>query len=89
MADDDSLRELLIDFFDLAPDTKAEEITQPDVAKWDSLAMVQLITELQGRYAAEFDLEEIQILRSYEEIRHALIRKGIISAPSEDGASPE
>lgn len=89
MADDDPLRHLLTEFFDLAPETKAEEITQPAVPNWDSLAMVQLITELQGSFAVEFDLEEIQMLRSYQEIRHALTRKGIFVAPSENVALPD
>ncbi|MEP7072263.1 MAG: acyl carrier protein [Verrucomicrobiota bacterium] len=89
MTEDDSLRYLLIDFFGLAPDIKAEEIRQPAVSNWDSLAMVQLITELQGRFAVEFDLEEIQTLRSYQEIRHALTRKGISVEPSENPVLPD
>jgi acyl carrier protein len=40
--------------------------------------MVQLITELERRYSVEFDLDEIQLLRSYAEIREALTRKGLV-----------
>ena len=73
------MRELLIEFFDLPGSTPVEEITKPAISKWDSLAMVQLITELQNRFTIEFDLEEIQALRSYQEIRDTLARKGVLS----------
>ena len=78
MQSSDSLRQLLVEFFDLPPDTPVEAITQPAVSKWDSLAMVQLITELQNRFSIEFDLEEIQALRSYQEIHDTLARKGVL-----------
>ena len=72
------MRQLLVEFFDLPPNTGVEEITQPAVSKWDSLAMVQLIAELQNCYSIEFDLEEIQALRSYQEIYDTLVRKGVL-----------
>jgi len=40
--------------------------------------MVQLIAELQGAFAIEFDLNEIETLRSYEEISRALSRQGVL-----------
>lgn len=77
MNNNDPLLHLLTDFFNLPPDTRPQEISQQAVASWDSLAMVQLIADLQGTFSVEFDLEEIQALRSYNEIRCALSRKGI------------
>jgi acyl carrier protein len=74
----DALLQLLIDFFDLPPDTAAEQIHQPTIPGWDSLAMVQLITELQRAFGVEFALDEIQTLRSYDEIKATLARKGVI-----------
>lgn len=79
MQTSDSLVQLLVEFFDLPADTRPEEIAQPAIPKWDSLAMVQLITELQGRFCVEFDLEEIQALRSYREIHDTLARKGVFT----------
>ena len=73
----DPLLRLLIDFFNLPPDTQPQEISQQTLSSWDSLAMVQLIAELQGTFLVEFDLDEIVALRSYDEIRRALSRKGI------------
>jgi acyl carrier protein len=76
MNNNDSLLGLLLEFFDLPPDTRPEDIRQQLLSSWDSLAMVQLITELEGRFLVSFDIDEIGRLRSYDEIRDALSRKG-------------
>ena len=75
----DRLLRLLTDFFNLSPETHPQEITQQTISSWDSLAMVQLIADLQGTFLVEFDLDEIETLRSYDEIRRALTRKGVAS----------
>ena len=77
MHDRDALLRLLTEFFNLPPDVRPQEITQKAVAEWDSLAMVQLIADLQGTFLIDFDLEEIDRLRSYEEIRATLLKKGV------------
>lgn len=77
MRNKDRLHELLIDFFGLPSDTGTEQLSQAALPAWDSLAMVQLIGELQANFSVEFDIDEIQELRSYEEIRDCLARKGI------------
>ena len=77
MQDRDALLRLLMEFFNLPPDVRPQEITQKAVAEWDSLAMVQLIADLQGTFLIDFDLEEIDRLRSYEEIRATLLKKGV------------
>lgn len=68
---------LLTDFFNLPPNTAPQAINQQAIASWDSLAMVQLIADLQGTFAVEFDLEELEALRSYDEILRALRKKGV------------
>ena len=73
----DPLLRFLTDFFNLPPDASSQEITQEAIASWDSLAMVQLIADLQGTFLVKFDLDEIGALRSYNEIRRALSKKGI------------
>ena len=76
MNDNDPLLRLLVELFDLPADTRPESIRQHSLPSWDSLAMVQLITELEGRFSVNFDIDEIERLRSYDEIREALSRKG-------------
>jgi acyl carrier protein len=77
MKKSDRLLRLLTDFFNLPPETDPQQISQKSVPAWDSLAMIQLIADLQGSFLIEFDLDEIEFLRSYDEIRRALLRKGI------------
>jgi len=76
MNDNDPLLRLLVEFFDLPEDTRPQNVRQQLLPAWDSLAMVQLITELEGMFLVNFDIDEIDRLRSYEEIRDALSRKG-------------
>jgi len=73
----DALLQLLVEFFDLPADTRPENIKQQLLPSWDSLAMVQLITELEGRFLVNFDIDEIQRLRTYDEIRAALSTKDV------------
>jgi acyl carrier protein len=77
MQNSDPLLCLLTDFFNLPADTSPARITQISVETWDSLATVQLIADLEGTFEVEFDLDEIERLRSYDEIRKTLIRKGV------------
>jgi len=77
MNNNDPLLGLLVEFFELPPDILPENITQQSLQSWDSLKMVQLITELEGAFSVNFDIDEIERLRSYDEIRNALYRKGV------------
>ena len=78
MNNSDPLQGLLVDFFNLPPETSPSQITQQAIESWDSLAMVQLIVDLQRAFAIQFDLNEIETLRSYEEISRALSRRGVL-----------
>jgi acyl carrier protein len=77
MTTNDPLRQLLIEFFELPADTTPKELSQPAVKQWDSFAMMQLITELQAAFSIEFDLDEVDKLTDYAQIRAALARKGV------------
>ena len=76
MNNNDPLLGLLVEFFELPPDILPENITRQSLPSLDSLRMVQLITELEGAFLVNFDIDEIDRLRSYDEIRDALCRKG-------------
>jgi acyl carrier protein len=76
MNDNDPLLRLLVEFFELPADTRPQNVRQQLLPAWDSLAMVQLITELEETFLVNFDIDEIDRLRSYDEIRDALSKKG-------------
>jgi acyl carrier protein len=77
MDSEDRLLSLLLEFFELPADTRPEDITQQTMPAWDSLATVQLITDLEQAFSVTFEIEEIGRLRTYQEIRDALARRGI------------
>jgi acyl carrier protein len=77
MDSEDRLLPLLLEFFELPPDTRPEDVKQQSVPAWDSLAMVQLITDLEQAFSVNFDIDEIGRLRSYQEIRDALLRRAV------------
>jgi acyl carrier protein len=78
MNENDALVNLLVEFFELPSTPPISELRQSSIAKWDSLAMVQLITEMQSTFRIQFDLDEIERLTSYDEIRAALMRKKVV-----------
>lgn len=77
MRSSDRLRELLVEFFALPAETPTTALSQETLPAWDSLAMVQLIGELQAAFRVDFDIDEIQRLRSYDEIHACLASKGV------------
>ena len=81
MSSSDALRQLLIDFFGLPSDIELENITQKAIPAWDSLASVRLVAELQGRFNVDFDVEQLEPLRSYSGIATALSRKALLISP--------
>ena len=85
----DTLLQLLIEFFGLPSDATPEDITQQAISAWDSLASVQLIAELQNAYHVDFDVEEIESLRSYNAISTALRRKAASVYQVESNNQPE
>jgi len=77
MSSSDALRQLQIDFFRLPSDIEPENVTHKAIPAWDSLAAIQLIAELQGRFNVDLDVEQLESLRSYSGIATALSRKGV------------
>jgi acyl carrier protein len=87
MNPEDRLLPLLLDFFDLPADTRPEDIRQQSLPDWDSLATVQLVTDLERAFSVSFDIEEVVRLRSYQEIRDALRKQGVRFDNSSDHES--
>jgi acyl carrier protein len=54
-----------------------ENSNQDNMEKWDSLAMVNLVTELETVFDVQFDILEIADFHSVEIIKLVLMEKGI------------
>lgn len=87
MDPEDRLLSLLLEFFELPTDTRPADIRQQSIPAWDSLATVQLITDLEQTFSISFEIEEIGQLRSYEEIREALVRRKVCFHRSPAGST--
>ena len=54
-----------------------ENSSSNTINNWDSLAMINIIIELEQKFNVKFDILEIANLQSIKIIKQALIKKGI------------
>jgi len=80
MSAEEKLRQVLIEFFELAPGSAPEQLSQRAIKKWDSLATVQLISQLEADFSVEFAFDEMDKLTSYAQIHAMLAAKGALEA---------
>lgn len=71
------LLRICAELFEVPVETLSEATSQDDVETWDSLAMVNLIAEVESLFEVRFDLLEIAEFRSIGRIKEVLARKGI------------
>jgi|HubBroStandDraft_1064217.scaffolds.fasta_scaffold1184934_2 acyl carrier protein len=76
MSAEEKLKQILIEFFELAPGSAPEQMSQQAIKKWDSLATVQLISQLEADFSVEFAFDEMDKLTSYAKIHAVLAAKG-------------
>ena len=62
---------------DLTPDQIHIDLTQNDVAKWDSLSQMHLILALEEAFNIKLELEEIVTMNSVKAIADVLDKKGV------------
>ena len=62
---------------DLKPDQIHSDLTQNDVAKWDSLSQMHLILALEEAFNIKLELEEIVTMNSVKAIADVLDKKGV------------
>lgn len=61
---------------ELTPDT-----TSDDIAAWDSMTHITLVVEIETRFGVEFDLTEIETMRSVGELIRAIeVRRAPVHA---------
>ncbi len=77
MNNSDPLQCLLVDFFNLPPDTLFAGNYSTGGTLVGLVGDGAAVADIEGTFSVEFDLDEIDVLRSYDEIHWALSRKGI------------
>lgn len=77
MDNSEKLIELVSCILRISPKSIDEDCNQDNAKDWDSMVTVSLVTELEAVFGVQFDILEISEFNSVNNIKNALIRKGI------------
>lgn len=69
---DQRIAEVFNAVFQLPPEQLTDALTPQDVAGWDSLGHVRLVTQLQEQFGVEFEVDEIMRMETVGEIKKIL-----------------
>ena len=71
------LHKTISDVLDVPESSIDEKSSQDNIEKWDSLAIVNMVTELEMVFTVQFDVLEILEFYSVEIIKLTLMEKGL------------
>ncbi len=72
-----SLREVIADTLEIAPEDVTPELSTDTTESWDSFRHLQLILSLEGEYGVQFDPAVIPDLTTVAKLQSALAKKGV------------
>jgi acyl carrier protein len=72
-----SLRELLADIFEVAPEEITPDASAETLENWDSFRHLQAILALEGEYGIQFDPQRIPELTKVSLLQAELEKKGV------------
>ncbi len=73
-----SLRDILADILEIAPEQITPELGVENVENWDSFRHLQAILALEGEYGVQFDPQRIPELTTVSLIQSELEKKGAV-----------
>ncbi len=73
-----SLRDILADILEIAPEQVTSDLTIGMVDSWDSFRHLQAILAIEGEYGIQFDLQRIPELTSVYLLQAELEKKGAV-----------
>lgn len=65
----------MADILDLCPASITDETGVDNTGSWDSLAHINLMTALEQEFSIALDIEEIEAMRSFSDIKGILRHK--------------
>ena len=71
-----SLRDILADVLEIAPEQITPDLTIDKVENWDSFRHLQVILALEGEYGVQFDPQRVPDLTSISLLQQELEKKG-------------
>ena len=69
---EERLKTVFRSVFSLAPDEDLGRVRRKTFSKWDSVAHIQLLLEIEKQFGVVFALAEIETLETFEEFKSAL-----------------
>ena len=54
-----------------------EKSSSENINEWDSVAMINIIMEIEKSFEIKIDIDQIEKIKSYESIKEILINKGV------------
>lgn len=76
---DNNLVKLLAAVFDIKPTEIHENLKKQDIARWDSLTHMDLITAIEREYHIELSMEEITEMTTISNIISILEKRELVS----------
>lgn len=71
-----SLRDIVADTLEIAPEEVTSETSTDSVESWDSFRHLQLILAMEGEYGVQFDPQQVPELTTVGKLQAALEQKG-------------
>jgi acyl carrier protein len=75
---DQRIAEVFNAVFEVSPEQMTDSLSPQDVAGWDSLGHVRLVTRLQEEFGVEFEVDEIMRMENVAEIRKILAARLVV-----------
>lgn len=73
-----SLRDILADILEIAPEQVTSDLTIGMVDSWDSFRHLQAILAIEGEYGIQFDMQRVPELTSVYLLQAELEKKGAV-----------
>lgn len=75
---EERINNILKRVFDLPDAEVAKDLRRTDVAKWDSLTHMDLVTSLEREFNVNLDIDDIITIDSFGKVRSILKAKGVL-----------
>lgn len=71
-----SLRDIVADTLEIAPEEVTPETSTESVENWDSFRHLQLVLSVEGEYGVQLDPQVVPDLTTVAKLQAALVQKG-------------
>lgn len=77
MSNQDKLHQIISDLFEVPLDTLNDDSSADSIERWDSLGIIDLISQIENEFSVKFELMEVEELKTIGIIKAILEEKGV------------